>query len=131
MAKYARIDNGSVAEIFETEQDITQLFHPDLIWVDITNVEPSPEYGWKYNSKKFSQPQIDYKSINDNRKQELRISAESNIAVLQYAVDLEMATPDESALLTSWKKYLVLLSRINTDTEIDVDWPEKPVSAFN
>ena len=131
MAKYARIDNGSVAEIFETEEDITQLFHPDLIWVDITNVDPSPEYGWIYKAKKFSRPQIDYKLINDNRKQELRLSAESNISVLQYAADLEMATPEESTLLTSWKKYLVLLSRVNTDTESEVDWPEQPVSAFN
>ncbi|MBZ6397256.1 MULTISPECIES: tail fiber assembly protein [Pantoea] len=131
MAKYARIDNGSVAEIFETEQDITKLFHPDLIWVDITNVDPSPEYGWIYKAKKFSKPQIDYKLINDNRKQELRLSAESNISVLQYAADLEMATPEESTLLTSWKKYLVLLSRVNTDTESEVDWPEQPVSAFN
>ncbi|WP_286882050.1 tail fiber assembly protein [Pantoea sp. UBA5037] len=131
MAKYARIDNGSVAEIFETEEDITQLFHPDLIWVDITNVDPSPEYGWIYKAKKFSRPQIDYKLINDNRKQELRLSAESNISVLQYAADLEMATPEESTLLTSWKKYLVLLSRVNTGTESEVDWPEQPVSAFN
>ena len=131
MAKYARIDNGSVAEIFETEQDITKLFHPDLIWVDITNVDPSPEYGWIYKAKKFSKPQIDYKLINDNRKQELRLSAESNISVLQYAADLEMATPEESTLLTSWKKYLVLLSRVNTGTESEVDWPEQPVSAFN
>jgi len=126
VAKYARIDNGIVAEIFETEEDITQLFHPDLIWVDITNVDPSPEYGWVYKARKFSKPKIDYKLINDSRKQELRLSAESNISVLQYAADLEMATPEESTLLTSWKRYLVLLNRVDTSTDQDISWPDVP-----
>lgn len=33
LKKFARIDGGSVVELFETEQDIRELFHPDLNWV--------------------------------------------------------------------------------------------------
>lgn len=54
--------------------------------------------------------------------------AESNIAIapLQDAVDLEMATQEEVALLKEWKKYRVLLNRVDTTTAPDIDWPVKP-----
>ncbi|MFJ5159433.1 tail fiber assembly protein [Pantoea sp. NPDC088449] len=129
MARYARINENLVAEIFETDNDISEMFHPDIVWVDVSKLSPAPEVGWSYSDSEFSKPVLDYKSINNSIKQELRLSAESNISVLQYAVDLGMATEDESRLLTSWKKYLVLISRVNTEGE--VDWPEQPASAFN
>lgn len=33
MKKYARIENGAVVELFETDGDITTMFHPSMIWV--------------------------------------------------------------------------------------------------
>ncbi|MCA6999705.1 tail fiber assembly protein [Dickeya solani] len=42
--------------------------------------------------------------------------ATKEIAPLQDAVDLEMATDDEKAQLTAWKKYRVLLNRVDTST---------------
>lgn len=46
MKKYARIYNGSVVELFETDGDITQMFHPDFIWVDITDLAEPPDERW-------------------------------------------------------------------------------------
>lgn len=34
MSRYLRIENGIVVEEFETNQDIKELFHPDLIWIE-------------------------------------------------------------------------------------------------
>lgn len=48
------------------------------------------------------------------------------INTLQDAVDLGMATDDEAALLTAWKKYRVMLSRVDTSTAPDIEWPEAP-----
>ncbi|WP_148097668.1 tail fiber assembly protein, partial [Trabulsiella odontotermitis] len=45
---------------------------------------------------------------------------------LQDAVDLDMATDDDVQSLTTWKKYRVLLSRVNPDDAPDIEWPEKP-----
>ncbi|EAC1716758.1 TPA: tail fiber assembly protein, partial [Escherichia coli] len=45
---------------------------------------------------------------------------------LQDAVDLGMATNDETKLLLAWKKYRVLLMRINTSTALDIEWPTPP-----
>jgi catalase (peroxidase I) len=37
MKIYARIDSGIVVEFFETDGDITQMFHPDMEWIDVSN----------------------------------------------------------------------------------------------
>lgn len=34
MTTYARIQDGRVAELLETDGDITQMFHPSLVWVE-------------------------------------------------------------------------------------------------
>jgi len=46
MHTYARVSDGLVHELFSTEGDITEMFHPDLIWVDITRQDPAPVVGW-------------------------------------------------------------------------------------
>lgn len=55
--------------------------------------------------------------------------AEANlkIAVLQDAVDLDMATPEEEAALKNWRRYRVLLSRAQSDAKYpDVKLPQRP-----
>ncbi|EON9774816.1 tail fiber assembly protein, partial [Escherichia coli] len=48
------------------------------------------------------------------------------IAPLQDAVDLEIATEEETSLLEAWKKYRVLLNRVDTSTAPDIEWPVIP-----
>ncbi|EMS1064490.1 tail fiber assembly protein [Providencia stuartii] len=62
----------------------------------------------------------------EQQKQSLLAEATEAIAPLQDAIDLEMATEEETASLKEWKKYRVLLNRVDTSTASDVDWPEKP-----
>lgn len=45
---------------------------------------------------------------------------------LQDAIDLGIATTEEKAALLAWKKYRVLLNRIDTDNAPNIVWPEKP-----
>ncbi|MET4877378.1 tail fiber assembly protein [Morganella morganii] len=49
------------------------------------------------------------------------------IATLQDAVDLGMATSEEVSRLEEWRKYRVLLSRVDTSIASDIDWPQKPI----
>ncbi len=51
--------------------------------------------------------------------------ASEKIAPLQDAVDLDIATDDEKAQLDEWKKYRVLVNRVDTTSP---DWPDVPVS---
>lgn len=64
------------------------------------------------------------------KKQYLLSEASEAIAPLQDAVDLDMATPEEEALLKEWKKYRVLLNRVDTSLAPDIEWPVKPQSSF-
>lgn len=50
------------------------------------------------------------------------------IATLQDAVDLDMATDDEKTALTAWKKYRVLLNRVDTTKAPDIAWPDQPAT---
>lgn len=60
------------------------------------------------------------------QKESLLTLATSNIGPLQDAVDLGIATEAEMALLLAWKKYRVLINRINPEDAPDINWPEVP-----
>ncbi|HAO0745037.1 TPA: tail fiber assembly protein, partial [Escherichia coli] len=46
---------------------------------------------------------------------------------VQTVVELEIATEEETLLLEVWKKYRVLLNRVDTSTAPDIEWPTNPV----
>ncbi|EFN6763682.1 TPA: tail fiber assembly protein [Escherichia coli] len=46
--------------------------------------------------------------------------------MLPSSVDLEIATEEETSLLEAWKKYRVLLNRVDTSTAPDIELPEEP-----
>lgn len=56
----------------------------------------------------------------------LRSIADSEIAWRQDAVDADIATEQEVADLAAWKKYRVLLMRVDTTTAPDINWPQEP-----
>ncbi|HBB8697940.1 TPA: tail fiber assembly protein [Escherichia coli] len=57
------------------------------------------------------------------KKAHLRTVADAEIAWRQDAVDAEIATEKESAALVDWKKYRVLLMRVDTAAP---EWPTPP-----
>ncbi len=63
----------------------------------------------------------------EEKKQYLITEAATTITPLQDAVDLGMATPEEEALLKEWKKYRVMLNRVDTSPRADAVWPMPPV----
>lgn len=63
--------------------------------------------------------------INTATRDRKMAVATARIAPLQDAVDLGIATPEEVAQLTAWKRYRVDLSRLDLSLE-EVDWPMQP-----
>lgn len=55
MRTYARIQDGVVVELLRTASDITQMFHPSLLWVDVSSNADIRE-GWQFDGKEFSGP---------------------------------------------------------------------------
>ena len=59
-------------------------------------------------------------------KNSLRLTADAEISWRQDAVDAEIATAAETAALAEWKKYRVLLMRVDTSKAPDIEWPTPP-----
>lgn len=66
------------------------------------------------------------REIAEGEKSRLIREAGEAIAVLQDADELGMATEDELSALTRWKRYRVILNRLDISTAPDIEWPEKP-----
>lgn len=56
MTMYARVEQGVVRELVETDQPIEDLYHPDLFWVDARDM-PGVCPGWIVTRDGFSPPE--------------------------------------------------------------------------
>ncbi|EJK7984195.1 tail fiber assembly protein [Citrobacter koseri] len=65
----------------------------------------------------------DYMAEAEAIRSQLRITADTEIAWRQDAVDAGIATEQEAAELAEWKKYRVLLMRVDTTKPV---WPTVP-----
>ncbi|WP_407733297.1 tail fiber assembly protein [Pseudomonas citronellolis] len=131
MKSYARIDAGVVAELFATDGDIAEMFHPDLVWVEIPD-GVSPEQGWSYADGQFTPPPPpsaeQLASAALAQRTSLMEWATREIAPLQDAVDLDEATADEVSRLKTLKQYRVSLSRLEQQEgwPASITWPAYP-----
>lgn len=95
---------------------------------DVTLLVPGAYDVW--NGKKWvTDEDAQRLAETESARQELtrRLSAaDSAIATLQDAVTLEMATEEETQRLELWKKYRVLLSRVDVTAAPDIEWPVAP-----
>lgn len=62
----------------------------------------------------------------EDKRSRFRAEADTAIQPLQDASDLGIATDDEASQLVAWKKYRVMLMRINTKDVENIIWPEQP-----
>ncbi|OQP31001.1 tail fiber assembly protein [Pantoea latae] len=129
MKNYARIEDQHVAEIVSLSVQPSEIYHPSLEWIDITSLAEAPEVGYFYNDGHFAVPAVEPENavLVAKATQTILMEEASNaIAPLQDAVDINIATDEEVTRLAEWKKYRVLLSRINMQDAPDIEWPTKP-----
>lgn len=62
----------------------------------------------------------------EDKRSRLRAEADTAIQPLQDASDLGIATDEETSQLIAWKKYRVMLMRIDTNDAEEIIWPEQP-----
>ena len=55
MKVYARVKNGVVMELLATGGDITAMFHPDIKWVQASDVA-GIACGWRYDDDRLQPP---------------------------------------------------------------------------
>lgn len=129
MKTYARIEDQHVAEIVSLNVKPEKLYHPSLVWVDITTLPEQPDVNYQYSDGVFTAPVTDAenaKLIASSRLAAEMDEANRTIVPLQDAVDIGIATDAEIARLAEWKRYRVELSRIVTSKAPDIEWPVRP-----
>ncbi len=134
MKTWALVKNGIVINTFlwDGEGDYQHDEGTEVIEYDDSNIAGP---GYIYEGKLFSRPPLtdEEQAVVDQQnaesvsamKQTLMDEASLKISILQDAVDLDMATDAEAAALPLWKKYRVLLSRVDTLAP-ESPWPKKP-----
>ncbi|EAA1978145.1 tail fiber assembly protein [Salmonella enterica subsp. enterica serovar Java] len=95
---------------------------------NVTSVSPDGKYQ-KWNGEAWVKDEVAETAARlreaEGIKSRLLQTAAEKIAPLQDAVDLEIATDDEKVQLDEWKKYRVLVNRVDTTNP---DWPDVPAS---
>ncbi|MWP61035.1 tail fiber assembly protein [Gilliamella sp. Pas-s25] len=94
-----------------------------------TLLKPTSEFD-SWNGKKWvldkEKQHQHYVAVATAQKKQLLSEATTQINYLQDAIDTDIATDEEKSLHAVWKKYRVLLNRIDVDAAPKIEWPEKP-----
>lgn len=156
MALYALIVDSRVWELLETDGNISEMFAPELIWVDVTSIVGIAE-GWSatqtdavWSFAPYVPPpptEAEIIAANTSALQQAnqlaaaqKTALTNRIGTLQDAIELEMATPAEvaelpvrQAQLLEWKRYAVFLGRVTTQTgwALTVEWPVQPAQGMD
>lgn len=106
-----------------------------LVADEFTISQPRPDkyYSWDITSKTWAmtdaavaQKSADLIADAELRRSTLLSEAGTAISPLQDAVELDMATDEEKSRYDAWRKYRVLLMRVDTSLAPDINWPEPP-----
>lgn len=135
MTDYALVKDGVVINTIVWDGETAVDFGDGVKAVAIPEGQ-SVTMGFLYKGSKFTAPELTDEQVSQNKaaaisenkrmKDNLMAAATIQIAPLQDAVDLDMATDDELKMLNAWKKYRVLLNRLDANTDAVIKWPELP-----
>ncbi|WP_157664433.1 tail fiber assembly protein [Bordetella genomosp. 9] len=127
---YVRIQDGKVAETFvnNTEFPMSELFHPDLVWVDVTGMDPIPAAGSTYDGNEFGPPVLfteeELRIRFEQAKGLLMDQANMQISLLQDSVDLGDSSDETATSLKAWRQYRLDLSTL--EFADGVEFPAPP-----
>jgi len=94
--------------------------------VTVAPTEPFQKWDGKKWVKDTEREQEAQRADASVMKSELLAKATNEIAPLQDAADLGIATEEETRLLAEWKQYRVMVNRVNPDLAPDIEWPPVP-----
>ncbi|QFH62732.1 tail fiber assembly protein [Serratia marcescens] len=85
------------------------------------------ESGYVWDGNQYIESKVDVEAIQAAEKKKYLLNeASEKISILSDAVDIGLATDIEKSNLIEWRKYRVLLNRI--DNNHRDNWPEKPAN---
>ncbi|HHR5860172.1 TPA: tail fiber assembly protein [Providencia alcalifaciens] len=121
-------NRGRTAYKTENRQQLVINFIGDLP-VELTLLEPQTEFdvwngkAWVTDTEAQKNALVAYAEQEKNQRLD---EANKKITDLQDAIDVGLALDGDVEKLQEWKKYRVLLNRVDTLLAPDIDWPQKP-----
>lgn len=138
MRNYARIYEGEVQELFSTGGDIAEMFHPDMVWVDITDHDGEVAVGWVATESSgawsLSAPVPPEKSESELRAEVtaqrdtlLAIADEATIGMAD-AYLTGLLEEEDVAMFKEFAGYKLALNKIDRQAGYpsSIEWPAYP-----
>ena len=125
----AAISVNPVGLVCAFEEDVTKMTmieNHTVYEVDPATVPEDVIGNFSYINSVYHDIRPSLSELAQRVKTDLLNTANNEIAPLQNAVDLGMATDEEKTRLTAWKKYTVLLNRVDLSKAPDIVWPNQP-----
>ena len=113
MTKYIRVVNNRVVEVLETDQDITQLFHPSVKWEVCTN--PQVVSGYIYDKGVWVSPK-DYVDVEAITRSEREWRNSELIRADEELNKVQDSDPKSKGTVGDWRAYRKAL-RAMTEAE--------------
>ena len=94
-----------------------------------TELKPTSEFDswdgkkWQFDKNKQHQYEVNQALT---KKNQFLAEAALQLSYLQDAVDSQIASEQEAQLLVEWKKYRVLINRIDIELAPNIEWPNQP-----
>lgn len=133
--RYAIIKDGNVVNTIiwdgKPYSGIDSSLQPILIEEDVV-----AGVGYSYKDGVFSPPPLSEEEKELQEQLDIEASAEMKNALMAYssnkigvltdAADLGLSTPEEAQELVMWKKYRILLNRVDISSSSSIQWPLSP-----
>lgn len=129
-AETLKVVYGTDGVIYSADYDVSALWP---LGMSVSEVKKSavPEGfsidgSWHFDGKSIIPAPKDHVADAEEEKSRRLAMANTAIAPLQDATELGMATEQETAQLQEWKKFRVLLSRVDPSKAPEIEWPTPP-----
>ncbi|MGQ4693133.1 tail fiber assembly protein [Enterobacter asburiae] len=124
-------DKNNIIRSFSNQVDRLFPLGMSVSEVDQTDVpeELNIHGEWVWNGTKIIPRQLTQERLiqqAETRRGELLAEASDVIAPLQDVSDLGIAADEETAMLLLWKRYRVMLNRLDLSMSPEIEWPERP-----
>ncbi|PIK75249.1 tail fiber assembly protein [Pseudomonas sp. 382] len=133
MPIYARIEDCRVMELLETDGDITQMFHPSLVWIEVPQDVPATQ-GWECVEGEFSAPapivptDEELKAAALATRNRLLAAADEATAGMADAYIAGLLSAEDTETFKSFAAYKLALNKVDRQPgyPIDINWPDSP-----
>jgi hypothetical protein len=138
MKTYANIADGVVQYLLPTNGDIAEMFHPDMIWIDVTDAIPPIAAGWtatEFDGVWSFAPPVppvptgaELKAAALSQRDALLSQANEETAGMADAFLADLLSDADKAMFKTYAAYKLALNKIDKQAgyPTTIEWPTSP-----